>query len=74
MTVVEGSFTKMYGESQAAKQSLRQAIRDEGAKGFPDVVASSNVSEGICHLYVISKKILMVFFARHVADCDIFGV
>ena len=50
VTVLEGTFDKMFGESQAARLSLRQGINDEGVKGFPDVVVSSNVSDGICHL------------------------
>ena len=50
VTVLEGTFAKMYGETQAAKLSLRQTINDEGVKGFPDVVASNNISDGICHL------------------------
>merc|ERR1712088_2457 len=50
VTVLEGTFDKMFGESQAARLSLRQGINDEGVKGFPDVVVSTNVSDGICHL------------------------
>ena len=50
VTVLEGPFSQMFGESQAARLSLRQAINDEGVKGFPDVVVSNNVSDGICHL------------------------
>ena len=50
VTVIEGTFDKMYGESQAARLSLRQGIQEEGVKGFPDVVVSTNVSDGICHL------------------------
>lgn len=50
VTVIEGSYSNMYGESQAARLSVRQAISDEGVKGFPDVVVSNNVSDGICHL------------------------
>merc|ERR1719507_1672228 len=50
VSVLEGTFDKMFGESQAARLSLRQGINDEGVKGFPDVVVSSNVSDGICHL------------------------
>merc|ERR1711936_1528429 len=42
VTVLEGTFDKMFGESQAARLSLRQGINDEGVKGFPDVVVSSN--------------------------------
>ena len=50
VTVIEGTFDKMYGESQAARLSIRQGIQEEGVKGFPDVVVSTNVSDGICHL------------------------
>jgi hypothetical protein len=50
VTVIEGTFDKMYGEAQAARLSLSQGIKDEGVKGFPDVVVSQNVSAGICHL------------------------
>ena len=50
VTVLEGTYAKMYGEVQAAKLSLRQSINEEGVKGFPDVVASNNISDGICHL------------------------
>eukprot|EP00095_Tigriopus_kingsejongensis_P012275 maker-scaffold577_size191314-snap-gene-0.33 protein:Tk12275 transcript:maker-scaffold577_size191314-snap-gene-0.33-mRNA-1 annotation:"solute carrier family 12 member 4 isoform x2" len=50
VTVVEGNYVKMSGESQAAKMSVQQTIKDEGVKGFAEVVASKNVSDGICHL------------------------
>ena len=50
VTVLEGTFARMYGETQAARLSLSQTIKDEGVKGFPDVVASNNISDGICHL------------------------
>ena len=51
VTVLDGSYAKMYGEAQAAKMSIQQCIKDEAVKGFSDVVVSSNISEGICHLY-----------------------
>ena len=50
VTVVEGTFDKMYGEAQAAKLSIQQTIKDEGVKGFADVVVSGDISEGVCHL------------------------
>ena len=40
----------MYAESQAARNSIRQGLREEGCKGFADVVVSNNISEGICHV------------------------
>ena len=50
VSVVEGDYGKMYGEAQAAKMSLQQTIKDEHVKGFADIVVSSNVSDGLCHL------------------------
>ena len=40
----------MYAEAQAVRNSIRQALRDEGVKGFADVVVSTNTTEGICHV------------------------
>ena len=48
--MVEGDYSHMYGEAQAAKVSLQNAIKEEGVKGFADVVVTNNTSEGICHL------------------------
>lgn len=50
VTVVEGQFGKMYGEAQAARQSIRQAIESENVKGFPEVVVTESVTDGISHL------------------------
>lgn len=50
VTVLEGDYSKMYGEAQAAKMSIQQTIKDDNVKGFADIVVSSNISEGICHL------------------------
>lgn len=50
VSVVEGEFGKMYGESQAARQSIRQAIQAESVKGFPEVVVAESVTDGISHL------------------------
>merc|ERR1719220_3241229 len=49
-TCLEGEFSAMYAESQAARNSIRQGLGEEGVKGFADVVVSNNISEGICHL------------------------
>merc|ERR1719228_2582232 len=49
-TVVEGEFGKMYGESQAARLSLKQVIESEGVKGFPEVVVGESISDCICHM------------------------
>lgn len=40
----------MFAESQAARNSIRQALRDEGVKGFAEVVVSNNTTDGICHV------------------------
>jgi hypothetical protein len=39
----------MFAESQAARNSIRQTLKDEGVKGFADVIVSKNVTDGICH-------------------------
>ncbi|XP_067137422.1 LOW QUALITY PROTEIN: solute carrier family 12 member 6-like [Centruroides vittatus] len=49
-SVLEGDYSKMYSESQAAKLSLRRIMEEEKVKGFADVVVAKNVSDGICHL------------------------
>jgi len=49
-TCLEGEFSAMYAESQAARNSIRQGLGEEGVKGFADVVVSNNISEGICHV------------------------
>ena len=48
--MVEGEFGKMYGESQAARLSLKQAIESEAVKGFPEVVVGESISDCICHM------------------------
>merc|ERR1719220_683990 len=49
-TCLDGEYHAMYAESQAARNSIRQGLREEGCKGFADVVVSNNISEGICHV------------------------
>jgi len=49
-SVVQGEFGKMYGESQAARQSLKQVIEAEQVKGFPEVVVNESISQGITHM------------------------
>jgi len=49
-TVVQGEFGKMYGESQAARQSLKQVIEAEQVKGFPEVVVNTAISDGVSHM------------------------
>ena len=50
VSVIEGTFANMYAEAQAARVSIRQCINEEAVKGFPDVVVSKNISDGLCHL------------------------
>ncbi|KAL5021310.1 hypothetical protein ScPMuIL_000465, partial [Solemya velum] len=49
-TVLEGVYRDRYADAQAAKQSLNQIIEKTGVKGFADVVISTDVNEGLCHL------------------------
>ncbi len=50
VTVLEGNYTQMYSEAQAAKLSIQQQIKQEQVKGFSDVVVTPNISDGVCHL------------------------
>ncbi|CAL4060077.1 unnamed protein product, partial [Meganyctiphanes norvegica] len=50
VSVIQGDYTKSYGESQAARQSLRRAMDEEKVKGFVDTMVANNVAEGISHL------------------------
>ncbi|XP_041376452.1 solute carrier family 12 member 4-like isoform X1 [Gigantopelta aegis] len=50
MSVIEGNFREKFADSQAAKLSLSNLIKEYGVKGFSDVCVSDSVTEGICHL------------------------
>ncbi|CAG0923227.1 unnamed protein product, partial [Notodromas monacha] len=47
VSVVDGDFSRKYGEAQAAKESLRKAMTDEKLKGFVDVLVAQSVINGI---------------------------
>jgi len=47
---VEGEFGVKFGESQAARLRLKQALESEDVKGFPEVVVGDSISGCICHL------------------------
>ncbi|XP_033755336.1 solute carrier family 12 member 4-like isoform X1 [Pecten maximus] len=49
-SVVEGDFKERYADAQAAKQTLTKLVESTGVKGFADLVISSNVTEGLCHM------------------------
>ncbi|KAK8751604.1 hypothetical protein OTU49_009425, partial [Cherax quadricarinatus] len=49
VSVIEGDYSKSYGESHAAKQSLRRAMNEEKVKGFVDTLIAKNITEGISH-------------------------
>ncbi|XP_071544098.1 solute carrier family 12 member 4 isoform X5 [Panulirus ornatus] len=50
VSVIEGEYSKSYGESHAAKQSLRRAMNEEKVKGFVDTLIAKNITEGISHI------------------------
>ncbi|RXG67811.1 Solute carrier family 12 member 6, partial [Armadillidium vulgare] len=50
VSVIEGEFTKCYGEAQAARQTLRKCMEEEKVKGFVDTMVANNVVEGISHV------------------------
>ncbi|XP_049826721.1 solute carrier family 12 member 4 isoform X2 [Aethina tumida] len=49
-SVVNGDFTRAYGEAMAAKQSLRKTMDEEKVKGFADILVTRNVREGLSNL------------------------
>ncbi|KAB7493728.1 Solute carrier family 12 member 6 [Armadillidium nasatum] len=50
VSVIEGEFTKCYGEAQAARQTLRKCMEEEKVKGFVDTMVANNIVEGISHV------------------------
>ncbi|XP_042226146.1 solute carrier family 12 member 4-like isoform X3 [Homarus americanus] len=50
VSVIDGEYSKSYGESHAAKQSLRRAMNEEKVKGFVDTLIAKNITEGISHI------------------------
>lgn len=48
--MINGDFTRSYGEAMAAKQSLRKTVEEERVKGFVDILVASNVIDGLAHL------------------------
>ena len=50
VTVLEGAYGNLVGECEAARKSIQNTIKEEGVKGFADIVVSNNVSDSICHL------------------------
>ncbi|XP_076054940.1 solute carrier family 12 member kcc isoform X2 [Oratosquilla oratoria] len=49
VSVLDGEYTKCYGEAQAARQSLRRAMDEEKVKGFVETLVAKNITEGINH-------------------------
>ncbi|XP_022914772.1 solute carrier family 12 member 4 isoform X3 [Onthophagus taurus] len=49
-SVINGDYTKSYGEAMAAKQSLRRTVEEEKVKGFVDILVARDVVEGLSHL------------------------
>lgn len=48
-TVLEGEFSKTYGEAQAARLSIRKELDQEKTKAFIDVLVGKSVIEAINH-------------------------
>ncbi|CAG0890118.1 unnamed protein product [Darwinula stevensoni] len=54
VSVIDGDFTKRYGEALAAKQSLRNVMHEERVKGFVDILVAQDVIEGMSYLIQMS--------------------
>ncbi|XP_071784589.1 solute carrier family 12 member 4-like isoform X2 [Asterias amurensis] len=46
-SVIEADFLTKFGEAQAAEQELRKMMAEEKVKGFPTVLISKDISEGL---------------------------
>ena len=49
-SVLEGEFSKTYGEAQAARLSIRKELDREKTKAFVDVLVGKSVIEASNHL------------------------
>ncbi|CAH0562337.1 unnamed protein product [Brassicogethes aeneus] len=49
-SVVNGDFTRSYGDAMAAKQSLRKTMEEEKVKGFVDILVTRNIRDGLSTL------------------------
>lgn len=49
LSVIEGEFSRQYGEAQAARQSVRKEMEKEKVKGFADVLVAKNITQSIDH-------------------------
>ncbi|KAG0710413.1 Solute carrier family 12 member 6 [Chionoecetes opilio] len=69
VSIIEGEYAKSYGESHAAKQSLRRAMNEERVKGFVDTLIAKNITEGISHMHETEHVILgWPYGWRHSSD------
>lgn len=50
VSVISGDYTRCSSEALAAKQNLRKTMEEEKVKGFVDVLAARNITDGISHL------------------------
>lgn len=49
-SVINGDFTRSYGEAMAAKQNLRKTMEEERVKGFVDILVARDITDGLSNL------------------------
>ncbi|XP_072402320.1 solute carrier family 12 member 6 isoform X3 [Diabrotica undecimpunctata] len=49
-SVINGDFTRSYGEAMAAKQSLSKTMEEERVKGFAEILVARDITEGLSDL------------------------
>ncbi|KAI1281976.1 Solute carrier family 12 member 6 [Halotydeus destructor] len=53
-SILEGSWRQRYNEVAPARQALRKLMNQERVKGFPDVLVSPSLSDGLCYFSQVS--------------------
>jgi len=51
-SVMEGDFNSNREKADAARNALKEAMKQEKAKGFADVIVAKDVAEGLSYLWV----------------------
>jgi len=49
-SVMEGDFNSNREKADAARNALKEAMKQEKAKGFADVIVAKDVAEGLSYL------------------------
>ena len=51
-SVIEGDFARYKKQAEYMKQVIKELIKKEKVKGFPEVIVSKDLAEGLSYLWV----------------------